>query len=592
MAGESAVEMTRSLLQVSEFIDPATEEAVRLSASRLGEDTAPQENQVHVQVLRLIAVGRRSERKDAWDSTEEYYAHIRRRYMLQVRAAAKTLMRIVNDVRLDPYGKPLDTPAGRDMELFRFDEIMADRDENPYEVARHLKQAGAYRGSHARPDMNYRRRWYPADMLRYLEVYPPARLPQPGEMNRSGMRSFGASDNLLNRIIRQRVLYPVPRIFEGRGSREGEFFVPEDVAIIQEEIEAVPLKGPRERILSTLFQEFGSAVLGEKALVLSGMDAPERRLPGQGIGRCVSVAGVRYIRVAFKKLTTLQPGEAGVKEIMAYTGFSETRIRDHIHDADEPHTRPLYDQPDGKGRAIFPPPVVRQILLRLTDSTGRTFEMPEQFEQAGSRPVPIKVKATPARAPRTATPSPAKAARKGSSRPATPSANPTPSEPMPDLTTEVLAVAPAATAPPEGEIKPMAPEVEHEPRHAPWITEAGVATILVVEVTQIRTYLKISPAGPEQTKPLQTPRGTTKLHLRPDKVGEIARKILGERLRRTPTIQLDVRQISLLAERHHDDVTEAVARAGIVGIANADGRTTYNSTALQRIFQLFDITLD
>jgi hypothetical protein len=671
----SSADMTRSLLQIGSFISLETEQLTRASAAQLGTEAqaADQLSAMNVGVLRLVVAERRREREAAWQTaasaadngadaapdrsgwrqdwndnwalTEERRQRLMRRYPLQIRAAGRTVMNIVNGHRLDDRGKPYGTrhgrPPGETVEMVPFGTITAARTEEPWRIARQLKLAGAYRRAHARPDTNYSQREYPRDALAYLDIYPPPAPFGKGEADRRRMRKlFDISDNLLNRIIADHDIFPVVRIFEGRGAHEVEAFTAQDVGRISQAVGEIPLIGADEIMVSDVLRHLGSDVLGRKALRISGVEIMLRRKSGPGRGHAVMRQAADRVVDTYNHMTVLEAGEAGMEELAELTGLSITTIRTVVMPADLEAARRLHLTNTGVPRAVFPPENVEGILARIASRYGREvngletikqYRAPRQIpsrlwqvpetgivagaivdraqtrprrapgrppkdRQAAPRSNAAAATNTPARPPETSAPAVAAGAETISlpeTQPAIPAAPELPAAAAAPDTPP--AAAPIETPAPQEPAQYMPAEEKHaelpeEPPEPVWYTAAEIAKLTRSELALLAGQIRMGPPKPGESEKRNT-SGGYKDHYSPQYAAGIAQAIFSRRRSKMPSLQLNVAQIALMTGRHPEEVHQRIRAAKIIGITNTNGSHTYSKEQLDQALALFNVAI-
>jgi hypothetical protein len=660
MSTESAANLTRSIIQVDAFIPAETEAVVRLSAEQTGTDLQVEENLLHVRMLRLIATERRRERTGAWAEvrqqsdtdtlpdhttwnqawnadwtfTDERREHVLRQYPLQVRAAGRSVMTMVTGQQIDFGGVPLRTPAGRAVKLMPFRHIVSGHTDEPHLLARHLRLSGMHTDGRTRRGGSFDNWLYPSEAQNYLKIYPVAPGFGEGEMDRQQMRSFGASDNLLNRIIRERGFYPVARTFEGRGSHEVEGFTGHDVDIINYEVQSLDAIHKDEITVRELLRHLGSQKLGEEALALSGAANNYRRLPGQGRGRCIGLRSTTRVIEAYNWMVTLQPGEAGADELAALFGLDPVHMRTFIANSDRARGRDLYPTAKGPRRRVYPPAVVSQIAARIQDRLRITAEVPEIFPQcqpprrqiellwAPSTDEEAQVEnwippaaptddevaletaavesAEPVSAPEKAPAAPRPRRRRAVAAAAAGAV--AVAEPVPTPVQEPESVAEQAAAttepePPQETEKVVevteaeeAPE-PYEPHEPEWRTYAELAYILRVPVSELSGRIRSARPEPQHIQSRLTTKGDYKPHIHPDVAAEAAYALLHQRHERMPSVQLTVLQISIAVGQHPAEIARRIQEAKITSTNRVSGAgATYGSKDLNNVLGLFGVS--
>jgi hypothetical protein len=648
MSTESAAGLTRSIIQVEAFIPQETEALVRASAEQTGVNLSVEENVLHVNMLRLIATERRRERAAAWAEmrqqndaanlpdrtawnfvwnadwqfTDARREHVMRQYPLQIRAAGRTVMAMVSGQQIDGRGQRLATPAGEAMELIPFSRVTSGHSDEPYQLARHLRLSGLHADGRTRPGGNFSEWQYPSEARNYLRVYPVAPGFGEGEMDRQQMRSFGASDNLLNRIIRERGIYPVPRMFEGRGGREVEGFTGHDVDIINYEVRSMEMIHDDEITLRELYRHLGTQKLGEEAVLLSGAPNHYRRLPGQGRGHCIRLRSTTRVINTYNWMVTLQPGEAGADELANLLGLDPIHMRTFITNADQAHGRDIYPTQKGPRRRVFPPAIVRQIMKRVEDRLKITADIPEVFPQyrppkrqieplwtpadktdqeAWTPPAPAEIPDTAAveevaeetrrHRRRTSASAIAGAVVLAETIPVitaeSASEEPVPAA-VPDVP-EVETLAAAAEVPEAPEI-PEASEAP-EPQPPEWRTYANLASILRVPLGELTGRIRLAQPKAHQIESRFMPNGDYKPHVHPDVAAQAAYAVLRQRHERMPSVQFTTLQIAVLVGRHPADVAQRIRQAQIARTNHAaNENAAYGRDELDQILNLFGVS--
>jgi hypothetical protein len=606
-----------------------------------------EENVLHVSMLRLIATERRRERTAAWTELRQQNdaadmpdrttwsgawnaswqftgarrEHVMRQYPLQIRAAGRAVMALVAGQQTNVYGEQLRTPAGRAAQFIPFHSVTAGHTDKPHLLARHLRLSGMHIDGRTRPGEDFDSWRYPSEARGYLRIYPVAPGFGKGEMDRQQMRSFGASDNLLNRIIRERGIYPVPRMFEGRGGREVEGFTGHDVDTINYEVRSMEMIHGDEITLRELYRHLGTQKLGEEAVLLSGAPNHYRRLPGQGRGRCIRLSSTSRVINTYNWMITLQSGEAGADELANLLSLDPMHMRTFITSADRACGRDIYPTQKGPRRRVFPPAVVSQIMKRVEDRLGITADVPETFSQhrppkrqvellwrspnetdqeVWTPPAAVEIpgavaaeevaevqrhrrraiSSTVAGAVMLADPEPAPVV----------AAEPAPKETAPAAIPDVSEVETLVAAPEVREI-PETPEVS-EPQPPEWRTYANLANILRVPLGELTGRIRVERPKAHQIESRPTANGDYKPHVHPEVAAQAAYAILQQRHERMPSVQFTTLQIALLVGQHPSDVAQRIQQAQIArtNLTVSEG-ASYGRGELDQVLNLFGINL-
>ena len=391
--------MAQSLLQIPYALNPEAVATAMTTPDNIPNNILANRRTIHTSALRLIATERWAERQQAWKTAQTQDEQINRsawlvewngqwkftaarreqtykRHPLALRTIARKLMQIINDERVGSQEPALKdgTPLYPPIHPVTLAEIAAGRSESPLEIEKHLSKAG-YGRSRVKGKTQLTTR-LADDARRYLIIYPPVPYPQSGELNRSAMATaFDASDNLILRIIRDKQLYPVVRMLPGRGGREAEFYEPEEVASIRQGVEELPLISQDEVPWRNLVGQDHSKDVMWKALQLSGIPLLLRRQLRGKSTTCVRKIHIALALQHYQDLITLRPGEMGSAEIEAALDITQPTVAHHITPYDIQESRLLHEPGivGRHGRRVFPPHVVRRIMLRMG------FEAPEDM---------------------------------------------------------------------------------------------------------------------------------------------------------------------------------------------------------------------
>lgn len=134
-------------------------------------------------------------------------------------------------------------------------------------------------------------------------------------------------------------------------------------------------------------------------------------------------------------------------------------------------------------------------------------------------------------------------------------------------------------------------EVDAQPEEQTWHSLEHIATTLEVPLNAVSNMLAFSPPTEENARNVPGETAAARMQLNADKTAEISRLIIGGRLRRRPDWPLDTEQIGLIVGRPQEEVAAQVEEAGIADNGQDRMFPTYWGGALDRIFDLFAISL-
>lgn len=325
-------------------------------AGQLDENAIRAAQYIQVRMLRLVAQDRQSDRAQAvkvdaktihpgvdtsagnratrrqavrdWNTAwiDQFDpAEFRVRHPLATRKLGRAAYGLYNEVHFDAQTcEPLTEEAAQ-VRRVRLIDIADAVSATPRQVGAYLRLAGLFPNiqmAHIGTTRLYERT-YPEQALDYIAVYPLPEMRKEGEESTFGLaRRRDIFGQIIRRVIARHRITPVVRLHEATG-QEIECYTPENIAIIEAAIAAIPRKADDEVLVLEAFRRIGCLQpVGEHVLLISGVRAAERRLSERGAGRCIREQDMPLMAAAYKFLTTKQPHEKDFKELAAMAGRS------------------------------------------------------------------------------------------------------------------------------------------------------------------------------------------------------------------------------------------------------------------------------
>lgn len=384
----TSVQLSQAVVQIPYFLDHELQQQVLIDPSALDTGIIGERQLVHVAALRLIATERLREGQQAWQThvqslsegqepprrtewlaawrtewqfTEERRHQVMDRHPLLVRRAGRQLMRLQNEGRFDPGPTP-PGPAIRGAELLHGHTV------EPALVATHLHRAGYQHRSSA---VATRRQQldslpYPPDAQTYLQAFPPVEGRRPDEHALHAIAGMlNMATDTLESIVLEHHIFPTVRL-DGY-LREQEYYTPEAIDRMREIIDRMPFVNPEsEARLSDLYETYGWQLVEAAASDLGATTFLRRHLHKRHV-RCIARAHLPRLEARLRYLTTIQEGEMGYDDLAAALEVSRSAAQAAASDADRARARWLRPGPDSvrrRGRTVFPPHVIAEILNR------------------------------------------------------------------------------------------------------------------------------------------------------------------------------------------------------------------------------------